>query len=70
MEGSDTQASTAVWKLESVRASKAFAMLVETRAKRTEKFVYIMTVIIGEGMGARGELSYELGNAWGNESSL
>ena len=47
----DTQASTAVWKLESVRASKAFAMLVETKAKRTEKFVYFMTVIIGGGDG-------------------
>ena len=70
MEGSDTQASTAVWKLASLMSVKAVAMLVETKAKRAEKFVYFMTVIIGEGMGARGELSYELGNAWGNESSL
>jgi len=44
-------------------------MLVEMRAKRMEKFVYFMTVTIGEGMGV--VVSYfELGNAWGNESSL
>ena len=45
-------------------------MLVERRAERTEKFVYFMTDVIGDGVGGCGELSYELGgNAWGNESS-
>ena len=44
---------------------QAAAMLVERRAERTEKFVYFMTVVIGDGVGGRGELSY----AWGNESS-
>ena len=70
--GSSVQALTAVWKLESVSAAhsvlrevvQAFAMLVERRAKTTAKFVYFMTVVIGEGVGGRGELSYELGNAW------
>jgi hypothetical protein len=57
-------------KLVSVRASKAFAMLMRRRAKRTLNFVSFMTVVIGEGVGGCGELSYELGNAWGNESSI
>ena len=47
---------------------QAPAVLVERRTKRTEKFAYFMTVVIGDGVGGRGELSYELGgNAWGNE---
>ena len=55
---------------ELVVVQAAFAMLVERRAERTEKFVYFMTDVIGDGVGGRGELSYELGgNAWGNESS-
>jgi hypothetical protein len=70
VDTSDTQRSTAVLKLASVRASKAFALLVERRAKRTEKFAYFMTVVIGDGVGGRGELSYELGDAWGNELCL
>ena len=72
---SDFQRFTAVWKLVSVRASQsvltelvvvqAVAMLVERRAKTTEMFAYFMTVVIGDGVGGRGELSYELGgNAW------
>ena len=69
-EGAEIQAATAVLKLASVRASKAFALLVERRAKRTEKFAYFMTVVIGDGVGGRGELSYELGDAWGNELCL
>jgi hypothetical protein len=55
---------------ELVVVQAAFAMLVVRRTKRTEMFGYFMTDVIGDGVGGRGELSYELGgNAWGNESS-
>jgi hypothetical protein len=54
--GREIQPLIAVWKLVSVRGSQlvltelvvvqaAFAMLVERRAERTEKFVYFMTVV-------------------------